>query len=110
MHEGGYRGRLPLLRLPDSDQARGITDRGVSWSPPGQLPAVDVNPVDFAAFWVARGLTVEDGIALMGSHSLVDAQECFRYAYAFILSGIPACTWTERSTPLALQGQEQQPA
>lgn len=28
----------------------------------------------FADFWSKRGFTVEEGVALMGSHSLVDEQ------------------------------------
>jgi hypothetical protein len=32
----------------------------------------------FVNFWTARGFTVEQGVALMGSHALLDEQGCYR--------------------------------
>lgn len=36
----------------------------------------------FADFWQKRGFTIEEGVALMGSHSLVDEQVCWAHVVA----------------------------
>ncbi len=48
----------------------------LSPSPTNTLPAADASPSSFAAFWKARGFTMEEAIALMGSHALIDEQAC----------------------------------
>lgn len=47
-------------------------------STPGQLPGEAMTAAEFAAWWPARGFTVEEGVALMGSHALLDEQTCYR--------------------------------
>lgn len=47
-------------------------------SPAGILPASDMTLDGFVNFWTARGFTVEQGVALMGSHALLDEQGCYR--------------------------------
>lgn len=47
-------------------------------SPAGVLPASDMTLDGFVNFWTARGFTVEQGVALMGSHALLDEQGCYR--------------------------------
>jgi hypothetical protein len=45
-------------------------------SPNGTLLPGDATPRAFAAFWQARGFNMEEAIALMGSHALIDEQAC----------------------------------
>lgn len=52
-------------------------------APPRQLPAGDQSlPAghqslqDFATFWTERGFSMEEAVALQGSHALIDDQVC----------------------------------
>lgn len=47
-------------------------------SPPNQLPPDNADAKSFNAWWKARGFTVRQAIALMGSHALIDDQGCIK--------------------------------
>jgi hypothetical protein len=51
-------------------------------APEHSLPAADMTAPEFADFWPKLGLTVEEGVALLGSHSLLEIQGCRRGARA----------------------------
>lgn len=51
----------------------GRVDRAVP-PPPNTLPAGDQQTGDWATFWAQRGFTVEEAMALQGSHATIDDQ------------------------------------
>jgi hypothetical protein len=51
---------------------------GSQAAPLAQLPPADMTAEAFVAWWTARGFTVAEAVALMGSHALLDDQGCYR--------------------------------
>ena len=45
---------------------------------PDALPGSKINVADFVKFWKQSGMSTEDGVALMGTHALIDTQACMR--------------------------------
>jgi hypothetical protein len=67
-------------------------------NPAGKLAPAGMNTTEFEAFFTARGLTLAEGLALMGSHALLDEQACFRWA-GRQCSGQPAGLGAQRPKP-----------
>lgn len=70
--------------------------------PTNTLPNVDVGSPEFVAFWRSRGFTIEEGIALMGSHALIDDQAS-RGCHPSLMT-TARCGRSDRSGPVRRAG------
>ena len=69
----------PHPHAPCPARRVGRTDNPTA-NPAGKLAPAGMNTTEFEAFFTTRGLTLAEGLALMGSHALLDEQACFRWA------------------------------
>lgn len=67
-------GRFKILGHKGAKNLRVGRLDSVRPAPPEKLPAEHADLAAFAGFWKARGFSMEEAMALMGSHALVDEQ------------------------------------
>ncbi len=67
---GGESGHEKTFRVGRLDWVKGESET----TPPNTLPPKDISNEAFDAFWKTHNLTLEEGVALMGSHSILELQ------------------------------------